>query len=784
MFQKPFIELIITYFIFIVIALTIYLVAYYIIVFNKYFDGIDKNSLKTSKFIKQIITNIIIIVIAISLLTFIKTSDILFKTFLTIEDSSGIEMELQGAGLTDATIGVWGYRVFAVVMILAMILAIRFFKKGNGKKTIISLCVIPAYLFILFLVMSIFQAVFVNTNKLDKEKQFISYNITNTKNAYNINIEEKEIENSGTITLEDVDNNRDILDNIVIVSKDAVLKTLEQYQTNVGYYSYTGANIANYNNSLVYVSPREIIGSGERTYENKTYEYTHGYGAIITSATETNEEGQVEYIQSGFVDENSPIKITEPRIYFGLETNDTIIVNSNKGQEYDYPINSYTNAEYSYTGTAGLNLNFLDRLILGIKNGDLNLAFSGSSNSESRIITNRNIIQRAKKVMPYLLYDEEPYLVVTDEGNLMWVLDAYTTSNSYPYSQSTTIEIDGQKSKINYIRNSVKVIIDAFNGDLSFYITDRNDPIAMSYAKVYPTLFKEKEETIQEDIQKHIVYPEFLYNIQSEMLSRYHNVQPEVLYRNDDIWSIAKSKVNTNTRNKMSAYYTMVKDENENKVGLIIPYTPLNRQNIVSYLVGTYNGENKLVLYKFSSGSNVLGPIQLDTQIEQDETISKELNDLKDTGTRLTRNMIVVPIENTLLYVETVYQEFLNEVEDESQIPVLKKIIVASGNKVAIGNNLNEALDNLLSQYAVKIEVEDEETEEGLIEAIIRANNNLQESSSNQNWEMIGRDLQRLQELIQKLEVLKQEELEQENMEQNNSQNILNNEIINNPVIE
>ena len=371
---------------------------------------------------------------------------------------------------------------------------------------------------------------------------------------------------------------------------------------------------------------------------------------------------------------------------------------------------------------------------------------------------NRNIIKRAKKALPYLIYDENPYTVVTKEGKIVWVLDAYTVSSSYPYSQYTTIEHDGIKENINYIRNSVKVLIDSYDGTMSYYITDRSDPIAMAYRNIYKTLFADLDETIPEDIASHCVYPEFLYKVQAEVLKVYHNVKPDVLYRADDLWDIAKYnsvKSTKSTGTYMTPYYTMVKTASGEQFGLVQIYTPDEKQNIISYLVGSSNGgTNQLKLYKFSADSNIVGPMQLDKQIEEDEAISSELEALNITGTKLTKQMIIVPVDNTLLYVEPIYQTMLNE----SEVPVLKKIIVASGNKVAMGDTISNALENLLSKYAVDIEVENTEDIEGLIEAIIKANKNLTDSNQNNDWEMMGKDVKRLQDLITSLETLKEEE--------------------------
>ena len=757
MFQKPVIETLALYFVILFVGLSIYIALYYVIAFNRYFDGVDGKMLKESLFMKKLTRNALLIIIGIAILTVINTQNTMFGKILTVKN----DLEIVGAGMTETTIKLWGYVIFAFVIIIFAYRALKYFKKGNTGKVLKNLAVIPGYLVVLFIVMVVFDLAFVSTNELDKEKEYIAENIKNTKNAYNINIEEKNIENSGTITSEEVEENANVINNIPVISKDAVSKTLENSQTVTGHYVYPNISIAKYNingkNQLVYVAPREITNSG-RTYNNKTYEYTHGIGEIFTSATESSQNGNIQYIQKDIVGKDEKINISEPRIYFGLETKETIATNTKNKNEYDYTDENGTDQVYSYNGQAGLQLGFLDRLILGIKKGDINLAFSGEITNESKILINRDVITRAKKALPYLIYDEEPYTAVTDEGKIVWVLDAYTVSSSYPYSQYTSIEHDGTKEKINYIRNSVKVIIDSYDGTMSYYITDRNDPIAMAYRNIYPSLFKELDEKIPEDISSHFVYPEFLYNVQAKILKVYHNVKPDVLYRADDVWDIAKfnsTKSTKSTGTYMEPYYTMVKTSDGEQLGLVQIYTPDEKQNIISYLVGNNsNGNNELKLYKFSADSNIVGPMQLDKQLEEDEAISSELKSLNVTGTKLTKQMIAVPINNTILYVEPIYQTMLNE----SEVPVLKKVVVASGNKVAIGDNLTKALENLLSKYAVDIEVENTDDVEGLIEAIIKANKNLTQSNENNDWEMMGKDIKKVQELIDSLEKVKEKE--------------------------
>lgn len=756
LFQRPFLEYILWFGILTIISLTIYAGIYYIIALNTQFDGVRPEVLKKSKIVKQILNNAKALSIFIAGLTFLKTQDLSSSKFLTIGEE--VTYSLYGAGVSDVTIKLWGYRILSIIIIASVFMAVSANNKGQTKKVIGSVLTVPIYMCLLLFTLIGYDTMFINSNELDKQKTYIEYNIESTRSAYNIEIDEISVENAGALENEDIIKNAKLLTNISITNRDLVLQNLNGTLTNKGYYKYTSSQIGQYNidgeEKLLYISPREIVNKSD-SYINSTYEYTHGYGAIATLASDVDSMGNLENYQKSFTEND--IEISQPRIYFGLQTNETIVTNSSTKEEFDYPVSEGENATNEYNGAAGLQLNFLDRMVLAMSQGDAKLAFSSDVTSESKILTNRNIIQRAKEIMPYLVYDENPYLVVTDEGRLVWVLDAYTTSNYYPYAQKIVVNDE----EINYIRNSVKVLIDAYDGTVKFYITDRTDPIIMAYWKAYKGLFVDLDEQIPEDISKHFVYPEFLYNIQANIIKRYHNVQADVLYRTDDVWDISTYVLageSNNSVTQIQPYYTVANtvDNNENILGLVLPYTISGKQNITSYLVGSYqNGNAVLKLYTFPDDSNVLGLLQLDTQIEQNAEIYKEIDSLNVSGTKLTKNIVVIPVEDKLLYVEAIYQQYINE---EDALPTLKKIVVASGNKVAIGDNLKEALTNLVSQNAIGIEIADTEDIEGLIELIIKANKNLEQSTENGDWEMVGKDMQRLQELVNKLEEVYEKE--------------------------
>ena len=779
MFIEPLLKMTILYFMVILIGVIIYTFAYYVIVFNKYFDGIDRETLKQSTAMKMLYRNIELIAIGLCAYILVCSMDIVFDNFLTTDNG----IKLAGAGLVDSTIKYWGYNILAVVMLMSIFRAVNSLKNGNQSKILKDLMAVPIYLVGLFVVMIGFDIIFVNPNEFDKERKYIESNITTTKKAYGIDCDLESIDYTGTITESEVEKNENIINNTTIVDKQTVLDNLNETQAGSGYYTYKTAKIASYevngSKKLMYVSPREIVNN-RRTYNSKTYEYTHGYGLIFTSSTESGLEGQIKYIQNDITGKNDDVvKISEPRIYYGLETNTTVVTNAKGKKEFDYS-DEQKDYETSYNGDAGLKMNFFDRLILGIKEKNIKIAFSGSVTSESKVLINRNIIKRAKLALPDVMYDNNPYTVVDENGNIYWVIDAYTISSSYPYSTYTEIEYNGQKRSINYIRNSIKVIINSYTGDIKYYITDRTDPIAMAYRKVYPELFQDLDAEIPKTIQEQFIYPEFLYNVQSTMLEEYHNTKADVLYRSDNTWEKVTYKNNaqsTSSKNKniLKPYYTMVSNSNgEETIGLIQIYTPKNKQNISSYLIGAVeNGQNKLVLKTLHSDTSILGPTQLDTQIAQDDTIQNQIESLSVTGAKVTRNMIIVPIENTLLYIEPIYQTLVNE----SNIPALKKVIVASGNKAAIGNNLQEAVQSLISKSATKIELDSIDDMTGLIDSIIKANDNLSDSLESNNWELMGTDIQKLQSLIKTLKKRTNEEKKNESTTVT-EENVVSNEIV------
>jgi len=765
LFTQPFLKSVIIYMLVTFAIVTLYAAVYYIFLLNTQFtSGVNSETLKNSIIKKQLLNNAKIIVILIAAFTLINAENLSSQTFLTVGEA-GNTYSLVGAGITDITIKVWGYRFLAVIMVLAVFIAIPAYYKENHKRLFMWIISVPVYLVALIVVMIAYDKLFVSSNEYEKEKKYISYNIEYTRDAYGIDTEEILVSDYGVITDEELERYEAVTSNINPTNNEQVLNLLNSTLTNKGLYTYSSTKVGVYDvagkEKLLYITPREII-SARNSYTNSTYENTHGYGIIATSASATDVNGDLVNVQKNFsLDDSNAIKIKNPRIYFGLETNKTIVTSSKNKKEFDYPIEGGDSATNSYDGKAGLSLNGIDKMILALSKGDFNLAFTSNLNGNSKILTNRNVISRAKKVMPYLTYDKNPYLVVTDEGRLVWVIDAYTTSKYYPYSQKTNV--NGQD--INYIKNSVKVLVDAYDGDVRFYITDRTDLIVMAYQKAFPEVFMPADEQIPEEISEHFVYSEFLYGIQAEILKMYHNTETDVLYRANDIWDIAKygeglNASSTENATQIKPYYSMIKakDKSNSNLALVVPYTMFGKQSLTAYVTGEYeNGAMKLNIYRYNADDALIGPIQLDTQINQNEEIYKEIENLDVSGTKITKSILLVPINEKMIYVEAIYQEYLNE---NNSLPKLKKVIVASGNKIAIGDNVETALMNLISQ-GYDIEIENYENKEDLIRSIIKANKNLKESTSSSDYERIGKDINKLQSLIDKLEILEKSEAEE-----------------------
>lgn len=769
MFVLPFIKAALIYLIVETLIMVIYTAIYYVIAVNVNFEkGINMETLKKNIFVKLIKFWAIIFTILICIYLVVAAQDILTGDMLTVKGKNATV--LTGAGTADTFIKLWGYRLLSIVVFISVINIIRNANSEKFRKAIAAASVIPLYLIIMFGILIYFQEIYVGSSELDKEKEFLKYNIEATKEAYGIDISTKNITNYNALTTELAEENEDVIQNIPIFNNEVISKTIVDTKEDSIFYDYDYSNLGVYYKNgekyLIYLTPREIIDDAARSYNNKTFEYTHGYGAVITDPNKVDKNGYITMIQSGFTEKNTDIvNISEPRIYYGLETDSEIIVNSKFGAEFDYPISATNYEEYDYDGAGGQHLNLLDRFVLGVNTGNYRIVLSKYWDEDSKIITTRNILERVKILLPYIEYDENPYLVVDGDGSLVWVIDGYTTSNNYPYSQITTIvRENGLKDKINYIRNSVKVLVNSYTGETKFYITDRNDPIIMMYRNMYPDLFMDLEEKIPDGIAQNLLYPQYLFEIQSRVLKTYHDITEDSLYRADDVWAAI-----TDGEEEIKSKYTMLNTIglNDSKLGLVKAYTKEGKESLIAYSIGYYDGVTpKLGLYRFSADSSIIGISQLNSLIEEDETISSELESLNVSGVKMVKDVIIVPIGNTILYVEPVYQVRANELEAQ----ILKKIIVSSGNKVAIGDNLDVAIENLLSdKNSVRLEYVDMEDIDQVIDSVIEANRNLKDSIKSGDLEMIGKDLTALENLLDQLENLRKQEIKENGENRNES---------------
>ena len=713
--------------------------------------------------VKQLINVIIAGTVVVIMYNFLSHQDILIGDMLQKESVKGAY--LTGAGFLDVNIKLWIYRIISIVIIIAVYNFIKGIKKEESKKILFSIVLVPATLIVVFIANIAIDSIFLRGNDIDREKEYILQNIRATEEAYNINIENKEITKGTEITAEKIKKDSDSIEKLPIVTSDVVKETLENNTDNKekkSLYKYGTPNLVKNGNEYEYLTTREIDDK-DKTTTNKIYKYTHGNFGILTSSSKVNKNGYLLNTSEKFEgQELNGIKVTEPRLYYGENTNLNAIVNAKDIKEYDYPLSTLTNKENNYNGKGGTKLTLLERIAIALTKGSTELLFNNNITEDTKVLLNRQIIERARKILSNIRYDKDPYLLVKDDGGLAWVIDGYTVTSRYPYSQKVSIEAEkGGKERINFIRNSVKVIVDAYNGNVDFYATDTTDPFISTIMKTYPTLFKNYNE-LSENIKKQMKYPQYLFDIQAKVLTTYHNSDVDNIYRADDRWEVAEV-LGSGTRSSTSMY-TVLKTENDLKQSIITTYTPEKRKNIVSYLVGqSENGINKLTMYRYNEKSE-LSLSFIDTQIEKDPKVQKELRELTTLGTELKTVRILLPYENTTLYIKTIYQVFLNE----DSVPVLKKVIVANKGKVGIGNTLKEAMQRMLTENAIDIDVRDLANEDELKDAIIKQNKTLKDVIKQGDFEYTGKDIQKLIKLVDQLEEVSKEKKKTTNTEKTN----------------
>ena len=544
----------------------------------------------------------------------------------------------------------------------------------------------------------------VQPNELIKERPYMEYNIDLTRRAYGLDkIQESEFGSVVDLTAEALAEAEPTLKNIRLWDYRPLQETYGQIQEIRSYYEFVDVDVDRYHLDGEYrqvtLSPREMATEQlqSRTWVNEHLQFTHGYGLVMSPVNDVTSEGLPELLVRDLPPRTVPgLEITRPEIYYGEKTDNYVFVNSTL-EEFDYPSGDQ-NVFSTYQGSGGVLLDSpLKRSAFAYRFGDVSVVLSEYLTPDSRVMLYRNIHQRVRRVAPFLFFEPDPYLVLAD-GRLIWVQDAYTTTDMYPYSQP-------YNDRFNYIRNSVKITIDAYNGDMDFYIVDPQDPLVWAYAGIFPDLFKPLEE-MPEELRAHIRYPEGLFVIQAQMNNTYHMQDPTVFYNKEDLWAVAHDLSGGNQEPMEPYYVTMdLPGEGLQEFILIQPFTPANKQNMVAWMAARSDGENygKLLLYKFAKQELIYGPLQIEARIDQDPTISSQLSLWHQRGSRVIRgNLLVIPIRQSLLYVEPIYLQ-----AETGQLPELKRVVVAYGENVVMANTLDEALVGIGGAPIVPVEPEE-----------------------------------------------------------------------------
>ena len=659
-----------------------------------------------------------------------------------------------GAGFTDVNITLWVYRILMVLALVGAVTVGHHIRKKEFRK----IFRIPALMIVIGAVgvgtSLVVQNFVVAPDEINKESKYLEHNIEYTQYAYDLNdVSVQSFAADNKLTTDDIKENTETIKNIRINDYEPVNTFYNQTQSIRKYYKFNDVDVDRYmvngKYTQTYLATREIDESKiQDTWLNRHLKYTHGYGVTLSRVDTVTASGQPDVMIGNIPPESNieEIQVDRPEIYFGELSNDYVMVNTSE-DEFDYPdgdSNKYT----QYEGKAGIKLNLLNKIIFSIREGSMKILVSSNLKSDSKIIINRNVMERVRKIMPQLSYEDDPYTVVAD-GKIYWMVDAYTTSRYYPYSEPYTGEMGG----VNYVRNSVKVVVDAYNGDVNFYLVDDKDPIANTFQKIYPELFKSIDK-MPESLRSHIRYPNTLFNIQAGVYGRYHMNDVKVFYQNEDVWDIADEIYGTEQK-KMSSNYYIVKLPGEDSAEFInsIPFTPQSKQNMTGLMVARNDGDHygELILYTVPKSKTVYGPMQIEAQINQNTEISKDFSLWSSQGTTYKRgNLFVIPIESSLLYVEPIYLEAAN-----SAIPEVKRVIVAYNDKIAYEPTLGQALSSLFGEEASSEETADEPggsgepvTSADWIKKANDAYDSAQDALKDGDWSAYGKYMDQLEEAL------------------------------------
>ncbi|MFH1737110.1 MAG: UPF0182 family protein, partial [Actinomycetota bacterium] len=678
-----------------------------------------------------------------------------------------------GASYTDVHVELPVYWILAVVSLItaALFLANIYFKSWRlpaiGLGILISALVVIGGIY-----PAIVQQYQVAPNEIAMEKPYIKRNIQFTRLAYGLDkIKSRPYTVSTDLTAAVVEDNRDTVDNIRLWDWKPVLKTYNQLQAMRLYYDFNDVDIDRYTLGSKYtqvtLAARELntaqLPDTAKTWLNQHIVYTHGYGVVMNPVNRVSTEGLPDLIVKNIPPRSDVLAIDRPEIYFGELTNDYVFVDT-KTAEFDYPKgdkNQYT----SYKGKAGIPLSFFSRLMFAARFSSLQMFVSSTLTADSKVLFRRNISERTDAIAPFLYYDNDPYIVVapgpggsgsSGKNRLYWIYDAYTTTSMYPYSRPF------QSSGLNYIRNSVKVVVDAYDGTTDFYIVDEKDPLAKTYAKIFPKLFK-PASAMPASLKKHWRYPEDLFSIQASMYATYHMLDPQVFYNKEDTWQVAKETVSSGTPQAMAPYYMIMRlpGETEAKFRLITPFTPKNKNNMVAWLSAGCDSADygRLFVYTFGKERLVFGPLQIEARINQDPTISQFLTLVSQRGSTVSKGpLLVIPLGGSLIYVQPLYIQ-----AEQSELPELKRVFVSYGDKVVMTVSFAEALNQLFGVNAPVTTAPSATTGQpaatggaadvnALIDSAVAHYNKAIEAQKNGDWTTYGLELKLLEDALNKLQ--------------------------------
>ncbi len=533
-------------------------------------------------------------------------------------------------------------------------------------------------------------------NEVAAERSYIEQNIKFTRMAYGLDrIQEQEFPAEETLRAEDLQRNDPTIKNIRLWDHRPLLATYAQLQEIRTYYRFVDVDNDRYlvDGQLrqVMLSPRELSYRNlpSRIWINERLTYTHGYGVVLGPVNRITPEGLPDFwIKDIPPVSTGPIKVTRPEVYYGEIGNDYVFVKT-RGQELDYPAGD-KNVYSNYAGEGGVPIHsFLRKLLFALRFGDVKIVLSNDIIGESRVMYYREIGERVKKAAPFIQFEREPYLVIGEDGRLFWIIDGYTTSNQFPYSEPV-------RGLGNYIRNSVKAVVDAYNGSLALYLSEPDDPVVKAYAQAFPGLFQPLS-AMRADLRPHIRYPQGLFAIQARMFATYHMRDPQVFYNKEDLWNIPKKTTDGQER-EMESYYTIMRlpGEKTEEFILLTPFNPSKKDNMIAWLAARSDGPHygKLIVYNFPKQKLIYGPRQIEARIDQDAFISQQLSLWSQRGSQVIRgSLLAIPIEKSLLYVEPLYLA-----AEKGSLPELKRVIVAFGNQIAMEENLEASLAQIFGK--------------------------------------------------------------------------------------